>query len=52
MFFKCVLFQTLKQFRVTFVDETQRDGKIQHVPFTKPKDNLPLILNKDQQAFS
>ena len=45
MLFKCVLFQTIKQFRVKFVDEIQRNGKIQHLPFPKPKDDLPLILS-------
>ena len=46
MLFKCVLFQTIKQFRVEFVDEKQRNGKISYVPFTRLKDNLPLILSK------
>jgi len=46
MLFKSVLFQTVKQFRVKFVDEKQRDNKIQYIPFPKPKDDLPLIFNK------
>jgi len=46
MLFKSVLFQTLKQFRVNFVDEKQRDHKIQYVPFPKPQDNLPLVFSK------
>lgn len=44
MLFKCVLFQTVKQFRVEFADEKQRNGRISYIPFTRPKDNLPLIL--------
>ena len=46
MLFKSVLFQTVKQFRVKFVDEKQRDNKIQYIPFPKPRDDLPLIFNK------
>jgi cytochrome P450 len=46
MLFKCVLFQTIKQFRIEFVDEKQRNGKISYVPFTRLKDNLPLTLSK------
>lgn len=48
MLFKCVLFQTMKQFHVTFVDEKQRDGKISYAPFTRPKDNLPILLFRGQ----
>jgi cytochrome P450 len=47
MLFKCVLFQVLKKHRVNFVDETQRNGKIKYVPFTRPKDNLPLVFSSD-----
>jgi cytochrome P450 len=46
MLFKCVLFQTIKNFRVKFVQEAQATGKIQPLPFPKPKDDLPLILSK------
>ncbi|MFT7140486.1 MAG: cytochrome P450 [Sulfitobacter sp.] len=46
MLFKSVLFQTVKQVRVKFIDEKQRDNKIQYVPFPKPKDDLPLIFSK------
>jgi cytochrome P450 len=49
MLFKSVLFQIIRDYRVNFVDERQRDNKIQYVPFPKPKDNLPLILNKVTQ---
>jgi cytochrome P450 len=45
MLFKCVLFQTLKQYRVNFVDEAQSNGRMQYIPFTKPKDSLPLVLS-------
>jgi len=45
MLFKCVLFQTIKTFRVNFVQETQANDKIQYLPFPKPKDDLPLILS-------
>ncbi|MFT4852368.1 MAG: cytochrome P450 [Candidatus Azotimanducaceae bacterium] len=44
--FKTVLFQVIGKYNVKFVDEKQRDHKIQYVPFPKPKDNLPLVLNK------
>jgi len=46
MLFKSVLFQTVNQYRVKFVDAKQRDNKIQYVPFPKPKDDLPLVLSK------
>lgn len=46
MLFKCVLFQTIKQFDIKFVNESQAKGKIQPLPFPKPKDDLPLILSK------
>jgi len=46
MLFKCVLFQTLRQFRVKFVDEAQANKTIQYLPFPKPKDDLPLILGE------
>lgn len=45
MVFKCVLFQVLRQHHVKFVDDAQRNGKLQYAPFTKPKDDLPLILS-------
>lgn len=45
MLFKCVLFQTIKQFNVKFVHENQHKIKIQPLPFPKPKDDLPLILS-------
>jgi cytochrome P450 len=44
--FKTVLFQVIGKYNVKFVDEKQRDHKIQYVPFPKPKNNLPLVLNK------
>jgi len=44
MLFKCVLFQIIKQYRVKFVDEAQANGKIQYLPFPKPRDDLPLVL--------
>jgi cytochrome P450 len=45
MLFKSVLFQIIGQYGVKFVDERQHQNKIQYVPFPKPKDDLPLILN-------
>ena len=47
MLFKCLLFTVLKNHRVEFADEAQAYGKITHVPFTRPKDNLPLLLIRD-----
>jgi cytochrome P450 len=47
MLFKCLLFNVLKNHRVQFADEAQAAGKIQYVPFTRPKDNLPLVLIRD-----
>ena len=49
MLFKSVLFQIIRDYRVNVVDERQRDKKIQYVDFPKPKDNLPLIVNKVTQ---
>lgn len=47
MLFKCLLFNVLKSNRVEFANPAQASGKIQYVPFTKPKDNLPLLLIPD-----
>ncbi|MDE0989196.1 MAG: cytochrome P450 [Pseudomonadales bacterium] len=44
MLFKCVLLNLLKTHRVQFADSRQASGKILYVPFTRPKDNLPLVL--------
>ena len=44
MLFKSVLFNVLKNHRVRFADASQADGKILYVPFTRPKDHLPLVL--------
>jgi cytochrome P450 len=44
MLFKSVLFNVLKNHRVRFADASQADGKFLYVPFTRPKDHLPLVL--------
>ncbi|MDY0005636.1 MAG: cytochrome P450 [Spongiibacteraceae bacterium] len=46
MLFKCVLVKTLSQYRFRFVDESQYPGTLQYFPFSKPTDNLPLVLEK------
>jgi len=46
MLFKSVLFQTVKKYRINFVDEKQRHDKIQYIPFPKPKNDLPLVFSK------
>jgi cytochrome P450 len=46
LLFKRVIFQTLKQFRIEFVHQSRAKGSIQYLPFSKPKDDLPLILRK------
>ena len=45
MVFKCVSFQVIKQYHIKFADESQRNAPMQYFPFTKPKNDLPLILN-------
>ena len=42
MLFKCLMINTLREFRVEYVDQSQAKGKVLYVPFTRPKDNLPL----------
>ncbi len=46
MLYKCVLSQILLRYRFRFAKEGQFEGKIQHFPFAKPMDNLPLVLEK------
>ena len=46
MLFKCVLIHTLRSFKVEYVDPLQATGKILYVPFTRPKDNLPLKFTR------
>lgn len=46
MLFKSVLPSLLLKYRFRFPDGYQFPAKIQHFPFAKPMDNLPLILEK------
>ena len=46
MLFKCVLFQTIKNYQIDFVSDTQALDRISYLPFPKPKADLPLILRK------
>jgi cytochrome P450 len=46
MLYKCVLSRVLLKYRFKYRDENQFAGKIQHFPFAKPMDNLPLVLEK------
>jgi hypothetical protein len=48
---KNLLSNVLKNHRVQFADESQAEGKIQYVPFTRPKDNLPLVLIRDARSL-
>lgn len=44
MLFKAALSRLLLSYRVSFAKEGQFPGRIQHFPFAKPMDNLPLKL--------
>ncbi len=44
MLFKCVLADVLPKYRIKFADGYQYPHPVQHFPFAKPKDDLPLIL--------
>ncbi len=44
MLFKCALSKLLLNYRFRFVDARQYPGRLQHFPFAKPMDNLPLAL--------
>lgn len=44
MLFKCVMSQVLQKYRLRFASNRQVSSRIQHFPFAKPTDNLPLIL--------
>jgi cytochrome P450 len=44
MLFKCTLSSLLLKFRIRFVKEDQFPSRMQHFPFAKPMDNLPLVL--------
>ena len=46
MLFKCVMSNMLKKYRIKFAPGYQYPTAIQHFPFAKTKDNLPLILEK------
>ena len=44
MLFKCALSKILLSYRIRFAKPDQYPGRIQHFPFAKPMDNLPLVL--------
>ena len=44
MLFKVALSTLLLNYRFRFADDQQYPGRIQHFPFAKPMDNLPLLL--------
>lgn len=46
MLYKCVLSQILLKYRFRFASEDQFPGRVQHFPFAKPMDNLPLVLER------
>ena len=44
MLYKCVLTRILLKYRFRFASDDQYPSKIQHFPFAKPRDDLPLVL--------
>jgi cytochrome P450 len=44
MLYKCVMARVLLNYRVRFAKPDQFPGRIQHFPFAKPMDDLPLLL--------
>ena len=44
MLFKCTLSTLLLNYRFRFASEKQYPSRIQHFPFAKPMDSLPLVL--------
>ena len=46
MLFKCGLAGMLRRYRFRFADESQYPSRIQHFPFAKPMDDLPLVLER------
>jgi cytochrome P450 len=44
MLFKCTLAELLQRYRIRFAKPGQYPAKIQHFPFAKPMDDLPLVL--------
>ena len=46
MLFKCVMFQVLQKYRLRFVPGYSFPARIQHYPFPKVADNLPLLLER------
>jgi cytochrome P450 len=48
MLFKCLMFNLLKEHQVGYQSEAQAHGKILYVPFTRPRDDLPLIITKSK----
>jgi cytochrome P450 len=44
MLYKCTLAGILRRYRFRFAKPDQYPGRIQHFPFAKPMDDLPLIL--------
>jgi cytochrome P450 len=46
MLFKCTMAQLLLNYRIRFAKADQFPSRIQHFPFAKPMDNLPLVLER------
>lgn len=46
MLFKCVLADLLPKYRLKFIDGYRYPAKVQHFPFAKPLDDMPLVLEK------
>lgn len=46
MVYKTVLSKTLLNYRWTFAKPNQYPSRLQHFPFAKPADNLPLVLER------
>ncbi len=46
MLYKCALAGILRRYRFTYAKPGQFEGSIQHFPFAKPMDNLPLVLER------
>ena len=50
MLFKCTLSTLLLNYRFRFASDKQYPSRIQHFPFAKPMDSLPLILEPLQPS--
>lgn len=46
MLFKCTLSSLLLNYRFSFAKPGQYPSRMQHFPFAKPMDNLPLVLER------